>query len=195
VREPARPAIYLPIEKRNGGSLLVRTTGDPLAISPALRREIPRARPEFRVRRIGMQSALVARQMIRERLLAALSLFFAAVAMVLAGIGLYGVLNDRAIRERREIGIRMALGAGFAHLLRGVAARMFGNAGAGAALGLAAGLASARFIESLLFEVQASDLTMILTPLLALMGVAIVAALPPSIRILRIDPAETLRSE
>src|SRR5688572_23546387 len=146
VREPIRPTVYVPIENRGGGTFIVRTARDPLALAPALRHEVSRARSEFRVSSIESQSALVLRHMIRERLLATLSMFFALLALVLAGIGLYGVLNYSVIQQRREIGIRMALGARSAHVVRRVTADMFGSVCLGLAIGVAAGVASGSFV-------------------------------------------------
>jgi len=133
--------------------------------------------------------------MLRERLLATLSLFFAIVALVLAAIGLYGVLNYSVTQQRREIGIRMALGARSAHMVRHVTGGMFGMVCLGSAIGLAAGLVSGRFLESLLFEVKATDLGIVIVPILTLLGAALLAALPPAIRAVQIDPAQTLRSD
>jgi len=195
VRETVRPTIYLPIEERSQATFMVRTAVDPRALASTLRREVSRVRPDFRVRGLGTQTAAVQRQIIRERLLATLSLFFALVALALAAIGLYGVLNYSVIRRRKEIGIRMALGARSAHVVRGITTETFAMVMCGAAAGIAGGLASARFIETLLYEVKATDSTMLTAPILTLMMVAIVAAVPPAIRAVRIDPVETLRSE
>jgi predicted permease len=195
VREPIRPTVYVPIGDRANGTFVVRTAGDPLALAPILRREVSRARSEFRVHNINPQSALVRRHMIRERLLATLSFFFGGVALVLAGIGLYGVLNYSVIQRRREIGIRMALGARPAHVVRRVATEVFGMVCVGSLIGLAGGLACERFVESLLFEVKATDSGIVMMPILTLGAAAVLAALRPAIRAARIDPAQTLRSE
>lgn len=195
LREPIRPTVYVPMAERDGGTLIVRTTGDPRALMPILRRAVSQTRPGFRVLGIDTQSALVARQMLRERLLATLSFFFAAVALVLAAIGLYGVLNYSVIQRRREIGIRMALGARSSHVVRRVTTGMLGLVCLGSIIGLGAGLASARFIETLLYDVKATDTRLILAPILTLFVAAALAALPPAIRATRTDPALTLRSE
>ena len=100
MREPALPAAYTPFHRLDakgtflGGTFVVRTSSpDPLAIASILRREIPRARPEFRVSTIRSEAELIRAQTVRERLLATLALFFAGVALLLAGVGLYGVLD------------------------------------------------------------------------------------------------------
>jgi predicted permease len=195
VREPIRPIVYVPIQERGEATVIIRTTGDPRAMAPILRRAVPQARSGFRVRNIEYQSALVRRQMVRERLLATLSFFFAIVALVLAAIGLYGVLNYSVIQQRREIGIRMAMGARSGHVVRRVTTGMLAMVCLGAAIGIAGGVASARVVETLLYDVKATALGIVAVPLLTLLSAAVLAALPPAIRAVRIDPAQTLRSE
>ena len=176
-------------------TFLARIAGDPQALAPILRREVFRARSDFRVHAIQPQDNFIRSHLVRERLLAALSLFFALVALVLAAVGLYGVLNYSVTRQRRDISIRMALGARSAHILRRVTTEIAVMICLGSAIGLAGGLASGRLIEALLFEVKATDFGMFVMPILTLAGVALVAALPPAIRAARIDPAQTLRSD
>jgi predicted permease len=194
VREPMRPVMYFPVEER-GGTLVVRTSGDPMTAMPAVRVEIARDRSDFRMLQVGLYRTMVARQMVFERLLAILSLFFAAVALLLAGIGLYGVLNYAVIQRRHEIGVRMALGARAAHVVRRVTAEVLSPVGIGSIVGLTAGLGFGRLVESILFEVKATDTSSIAAPLLTLAVAAALAALPPAMRAVRIDPAQTLRSE
>jgi hypothetical protein len=195
VREPKRPTVYIPREPADGGSLIVRAAGDPVALAAVLRREVPQAHPELGVRTVDLLTSFVTQQMIRERLLAALSGFFAFVALVLASIGLYGVLNSAVVRQRREIGIRMALGARASHVVRGVTARLFVIAALGALAGLGGGIAFGRVVRSLLFQITPTDASAALAPGLTLALAAVVAALPPAIRAARIDPAQTLRAE
>ncbi len=194
VREPMRPTLYVPLGPRNNGSLIVRTSGDPLMLASTLRQQIATLRPDLRIQ-VGRMSGLVKRQMLRERLLATLSLFFAVVALVLACIGLYGVLNYGVVQRRREIGVRMALGARAAHVARGVTREMVLAVAAGSLIGLAGGLGFGRVVERLLFQVKALDPVMLLIPLLTLAAATALAALPPILRAVRIDPAQTLRSE
>jgi putative ABC transport system permease protein len=195
VREPMRPTVYLPVEERNQAALVVRAAGDPLALGATLRQEVSRARTDFRVINIATQGDVVSRQMVRERLLATLSLFFAAVALLLAGIGLYGVLNAVVVQKRHEIGIRMALGARPASVIRGVTTDVSIPLAIGAAAGLAAGLVFGGVIESLLFQVKATDPASLATPILTLAVAATLAALQPALRAMRTDPVQTLRAE
>jgi len=195
VRETIRPTVYVPMGNGKRNTFLVRCGGDPLQFASIMRGAIAKARPDFRMPTVQPQSNFLRWQMLRERLLATLSLFFGVVALVLAAIGLYGVLNYSVTWRRREIGIRMALGARPAHVVRRVTTDMLGMVCLGSAIGLAGGLASGRFIESLLFEVKSTDPGSVAAPILILAGAAMLAALPPAIRAVQIDPAQTLRSE
>jgi hypothetical protein len=194
VREPMRPIVYLPRDAREVGTFVIRTKGEPIAVAPAIRAALSQVRSEFRTD-VSPYSTVVGRQMVLERLLAILSVFFAVIALLLAGIGLYGVLNYAVIQRRREIGVRMALGARAAHVVRRVTAEMLGPVGLGSIVGLAGGLAFGRLVQSILFEVNATDANSVVTPLLTLAVAAALAALPPVVRAVRIDPAQTLRSE
>ena len=124
-----------------------------------------------------------------------LGLFFAAVALLLAGIGLYGVLDYSVVQRRREIGIRMAIGAQPGDIALRVTADVFRMVLAGALLGLALGMASVRYIAALLYQVKPGGLAMLAVPALTILWAALVAALPAVIRAVRIDPAEMLRLE
>ena len=195
VREPMRPTVYVPLEDRDGAALLVRMAGDARAAVPQLRREVSRAGAGLSVRRVEHLSVLVLQQMIRERLLAALSGFFAAVALALSAVGLYGTLNYGVVRQRKEIGIRMALGARAAHVVTRITRRPLALVAAGALMGLAGGVMFARSLEAILFEVKPTDPASLVRPLLLIGSAAVLAAALPALRAARIDPARTLRMD
>jgi len=201
LREATLPVAYTDFHDGKGrmllsGTFVVRTsTANPLALASVLRAEVRGAQPEFRVSSIRTQRALIDAQTVRERLLAMLALFFAVVALLLAGVGLYGVLDYSVFRRRREIGIRIAIGAQAGDIARRVTFDIVTWVFAGSLGGLALGLASARPIRSLLYEVKPTDLRAFATPALALIAAAVLAALPAVIRAVHIDPVKVLRSE
>ncbi|HXR77442.1 MAG TPA: ADOP family duplicated permease [Bryobacteraceae bacterium] len=195
VRERVHPTMYLPMNPRQHDAFLVRAAGDPLALAPTLRSLVLKARSDFQVHTIETQSDFIRWQMLRERLLATLSLFFAIVALLLAVVGLYGLLNYLVTQQRREIGIRIALGARPTQVVRRVTTDLLAMVSFGLFLGLAGGLACGRFVESILYEVKPTNPGAVAAPLLALFAAALLAVLPPAIRAVHIDPAETLRSE
>jgi predicted permease len=196
VRGPMPPVAYFPFEPRNSGTFLVRAFGaNPLALAPTLRREISRANPEFRVSNIRTQKEIDALQTQQERLLAMLALFFAAVAVLLAGLGLYGVLHYSVLQRRREIGIRMAVGARAANIGRLMAFDIFPMVLLGALAGVWLGMISTRYVQALLYQVKPTDLAALVIPSIALLAAAIIATAPALLRAVRIDPANVLRAE
>ncbi len=202
MREPITPTAYVPFrlsdpkEALSHATFLVRTfSPNPLALAPMLRQEVRRARSEFRVSNIRTQLEIDRSQTVRERLLAMLALFFAIVALLLAGVGLYGVLDYSVLQRRREIGIRMAIGAQAGDIARRVTWDVFSMVLVGALAGLALGMASTRTIESLFYQVKPTDLPMLALPSLAILATALLAAVPAVIRAVRIDPVTMLRSE
>ena len=205
IHEPIPPVAYVPfrridakgaLQPKRDATFIVRTSAaNPMALASILRREVPRARPEFRVSNIRTQVDLVRAQTLRERLLAMLGLFFAGVALLLAAVGLYGVLDYSVLQRRREIGIRMAIGAHAATIARLVTAEVFTMVLVGALAGLALGMASVRYIEALLYQVRAGDPAMLALPALTILAAALLAALPAVFHAVRIDPAAMLRAE
>jgi putative ABC transport system permease protein len=202
LRQPVLPVAYTPFHRMDdkgtmlGGTFVVRTSSrNPLALASILRREVSRARPEFRVSNIRTQKELEQSQTVRERLLAMLALFFAVVALLLAGVGLYGVLDYSVFQRRREIGIRLAIGAQAGDIARRVTMDVFSMVLAGALAGLVLGIASVRYIESLLYQVKPTDMGVLALPSLTSLAVALLAALPAVIHAVRIDPVTMLRAE
>jgi predicted permease len=178
------------------GTFVVRTaSANPLALASSLRQEVPRAQGGLRVSNTRTQVEINQIKTVRERLLAMLALFFAGVALLLAGVGLYGVLDYSVLQRRREIGIRVAIGARPAGIVRLVTARIALVVAAGAVAGLALGIVSVRYIEGLLFQVKPTDLPMLAIPAFTMLAAAVIAALPAVLHAVQIDPVEMLRSE
>jgi predicted permease len=205
MREPIRPTVYVPfrrfddsgvLESPARGTFVVRTAGaDPLQMASMLRQAVPQARSEFRVSNVRTQEELVRMHTVRERLLALLSLFFAVVALLLAGVGLYGVLDYSVVQRRREIGIRLALGAQPGHIVVRLTAEVASMILLGAAVGLGLGSASERYIGTLLYQVTTTDPALLAAPLVMVFTAAGLASLPPLIRAVRTDPVATMRAE
>ncbi|HEV2326700.1 MAG TPA: ABC transporter permease [Terracidiphilus sp.] len=205
VREGARPLFYVPIHERDakGGlaplqeeTLIVRTgVRDAPAISEMLRKTLMKTQPELRITSLRTQQELIDSQTVRERLLAMLAAFFAIVAPLLAGMGLYGVLSYSVLQREREFGIRIAVGAPARNIAQLVAADVLAVIAVGVLTGGVLASASAKYLAPLLFAVSGRDPAMLAMPALALLGTAILAALPPVMRAASIDPAIMLRSE
>jgi predicted permease len=205
MREPITPTAYVPfhsvdskgvLQPKAAGTFIVRTSSSsPMSMASQLRREVQRIRPEFRVSNIRTQQELNEQHTVRERLLAMLALFFAVVAMLLCGIGLYGVLDYSVVQKRREIGIRIAIGARAGDIARRVTLDVFSMVLLGAAGGVALGAASLRYIETLLYQVKATDLPMFAVPAVAVVAAALLAAAPPVFRAIRVDPVTMLRTD
>jgi len=193
LREPMRPTVYVPQGAQGNSTFLVRTAGNPLALASLLRRRVSASRSGIRVRTLQPQSNFVGWHLLRERLLAALSSFFALVALVLAAVGLYGVLSYSVTGRRREIGIRMALGARPVDVVQRVTSVPVAMVCLGLAIGSAGGVVIGSVVQALLFDVKTTDADVLVIPALTLFAAAVLAALPPAVRAVRIDPAETLR--
>jgi predicted permease len=205
IREPILPVAYVPFRQVDSAgapgsygraSFIIRTAGgNPLALAQTMRLEVTRARADFRVSSIDTQEELNRAQTVRERLLATLAVFFGYVALLLAAIGLYGVLDYSVLQRRREIGIRLAIGAPASRIALTVTIEVFSMVVIGAVAGLALGFWSIRYVETLLYQVKATDVGMLALPSLILFAAAFLAAVPAAIRAVRIDPVAMLRAE
>ncbi len=197
--EPSPIAVYTPLTQTpsaNGaGVLLLRTSGDSSTLAASARAAIREVDPGLAVFGVEPLSVTVGRSVSQRRFTLTLMVTFAALAVLLAALGVYGALSYTVVQQRRDIGIRMALGAD-AH---GVAWRFVSRAlvltAAGVALGLLGAFATTRLVQSLLFGVAPTDpLTFgLVAVLLALIGVA--GAAGPARRAARVDPLVALRSE
>jgi predicted permease len=205
LRESNRAVFYVPfnaIDDKSAPSIVNFATfalhtdsQNALALANSLRQLIAQRNNGLRVSNITTQLDLFRDQTIRERLIAMLAAFFAAVALLLAGIGLYAVLNYSVLQRRREIGIRMAIGSTRAGIVRIVTLDVFLMSALGGCAGVALGFGAARYVESLFYQVKATDADMIALPACAILLTALVATLPAVLRALRTDPTEILRAE
>ncbi len=195
LREPEQPSIYTPLRDAAGATLNIRTASRAASLVPWLRREIEAAAPELTVRGSILLGSQIGDTMIGERLLALLAGFFSVVALLLAGVGLYGVINYAAVRRTREIGIRIALGARRSSVVRLMVSDASLPVVAGMALGIAAGIGMARYLASQLFEVKPTDFSSLAAPVACILVAGVAAVLPPALRAASADPLIALRHE
>jgi len=205
LREPTLPQVYVPFRTSQAeataqpiseGTFIVRTALlNPLALASLVRQEVPHARPEFRVSNVRTQEEINDAHVMRERLLARLASFFAVVGVLLSAIGIYGILDYTVAQRRREIGIRIALGARSGIIVKDVTLRLSLTVILGAVTGLVVALAAASSLQTLLYQVRATDLSMVLLPFTILFAASLIAALRPVFRAIRIDPVKMLRAE
>ena len=191
----ADPDLYFPFNQRaRGFAVLVRTDGDPASIAGAVREVLQRAEPGIAVFNVQSLDSLVATQLAPARFLSWLTGAFAAIALTLAIIGIYGMLSYWVRRRTGEIGIRAALGANRTRLLALVVGQALVMAVIGVAIGagLAAGLT--QFIETQLYAVQPIDWISFTATAIVMIAAAIAASLAPALRALRLDPVVALRS-
>jgi putative ABC transport system permease protein len=197
VDEASRVELYLPYLQSPVGSftLVLRSSSDPASLAPALRRAVAAVDPELPLYAVRTLDDLVAERTAQRRLAVVLLGCFAAIALALAAVGIYGVMSYAVAQRTQEIGIRMALGAHRRDVLSMVLRHGLGLALCGVALGLAAAFGLARLIAALLFQVSSADPpTFSLVPLL-LIGVAALACYLPARRATRVEPLVALRHQ
>jgi putative ABC transport system permease protein len=189
------PNIQAGSELSNTMFLAARTTSNPLAFTNAIRNIVYSLDRDQPVARVATMETLLADSMARSRFITLLLGVFAAVAMILAGVGVYGVMSYTVAQRTHEIGVRMALGASSGDVLRLVARQGLVLALAGVAIGLAASLLLTQYLSSQLYGVSATDPVTFAAISLLLVGVALVACALPARRATRVDPMVALRYE
>ena len=178
-----------------GSMVSVRTAGDPLAVIPFLREAATAASPRASIGEVMTMGARLSAAVEQPRFYAVFVGFFAVLALFLAAFGIYALLSYTVSRRRREIGVRMALGAQRGDVVALVVRQGAGLVAAGIVLGALASAGSARLLDSFLFGVAADDrLTFVAAPLV-LAVVAVVACWLPGRRAARIHPMDALRVE
>jgi predicted permease len=192
LREESKPLIYFPTS--NARFLLIRTIGKPQGLVATIRREIAAldGNLEFGARPVSED---MERMLVREKLLAKLSSFFGALAAILAGLGIYGLMAYAVAGRTREIGIRIAIGARRLSLLRAEMGSAMRLMAAGLAIGLPASLVAGRLIEHQLFGLSATEPAVVAVAVTLLSFVAAVAAFVPARRASRVDPMVALRDQ
>jgi predicted permease len=196
--QPMGPAVYFPYAAwpmRQEDIVLRTTQADPRALVPALRAAVRELDPQVALYQVQTLEEAVSRSLWRQRLQGSVLGVFAALALALACIGLYGVISYAVAQRTRELGVRMALGA----TRRDVLWLVFGQSGrlvaAGVGVGLVAAWFATRLLESLLYGVQPADLPTFASVPGCLAVVALLAAVIPAYRATRVDPVITMRAE
>ena len=192
-----QPEMYRPYwqEGNLASGLLIRTASDPLTVAAAVRREIWAIDRDQPIIDVASMEQVLDREVDQRRFQMLLLGAFAAVALALASVGIYGVISYLVSVRTQEIGVRMALGARGSDILRAVVMRGLWIAGVGIGVGLAAALALARLISHLLFGVTPTDVATYAAVAAFGLAVSAMASYIPARRATRIDPMEALRYE
>jgi predicted permease len=178
-----------------GGFVVVRTTGDPLQLAGPVRAQIREMDPNLPVANIRPMTEVVSTSLATPRLTGFLMGAFAAIALTLAAVGIYGVLSYLVARRTHEIGIRLAVGADRSQVLALVLRQGLTLAGTGIAAGVVAALLLTRLMQTLLYQVRPTDPWTFTTVVLVLVGVALLASALPAFRATRVSPLIALRTE
>jgi len=198
VDEKLQRVVYLAYAQDKNPSSLVgyaRTSGDPKTTFAALRREVNALDASLPISRLRTMEDQLDESLSAQRVIASLSVFFGVLATVLAAIGLYGVMAYTVTRRTREIGIRLALGAGRGNLLTLVMREVAILTGIGVVIAVPAALALTRLVRAELYGILPNDPVSIAAAAVILSGVALLAGYIPANRATRIDPIRALRYE
>ena len=193
--EPAIPQLFAPYAQRPARMvrIVVRSAGDPLALAGAIRAEIRALDDRLAIGEFVPLEQLTSRSVARPRFYTSLLTLFAALALGLAGTGMFGVMSYTVAQRTREISIRMALGAYVGDVLRMIVGRAIVLAGIGAVIGIGGALAVGRLIQDQLFGVRVLDPITLGTVVAVLIAIAALASFLPARRAAGLDPAAALR--
>jgi len=188
---------YVPywLNPEAGVAIVLKTAIDPMALAEPLKQAVKEIDPNVAVSSIATMDAIVAQANGQPRFYATLVAIFAALALVLAAVGIYGVMSYGVSQRTQEIGVRLALGAGARQIFTLVVGESLALAATGLAIGLVGAIAVGRALRTLLFGVASSDATTLLSMSAVLLAVAFLASYVPARRAMRTEPVEALRVE
>ena len=197
IRRETEPTAYLPYPQSipSSATFIVRTYADPTAITVTIRDAVHEVDSNLPIFAVKTQSQQADESLVQERMFATLSSFFGLLALLLACIGLYGVMSYAVARRTNEIGIRMALGATAPRVTGMVMRETMLVAGIGVVIGLGTALATTRLVAAMLFGLTPTDPVTVSFAVLLMIGVAGLAGYIPARRAARVDPMIALRYE
>jgi ABC-type antimicrobial peptide transport system permease subunit len=197
IAKPAQPTMYFPLYagSQDGGTLAVRSSRDVTPLALPIQQVVQRLDPDLPVSRVLTMDQIIGQSTLDASFDATLLLVFAVVSLVLASVGLYGVLSYLVAQRTGEIGVRMALGAQRGEVLRLTLVDGLRPASFGLVLGLGGGAAAAKMIRNLLHGVEPLDVSVFVVVAVVLLGVACAACVLPAWRASRLDPVRALRME
>ena len=197
VRADSRNALYLPYAQAPTTFLFtaVRTSVDPESLIPAIRAEVAALDPGVALSQVGPMEELVSSSLAADRFTTSLLGGFAIMALLLAVVGLYGVVSYSVSTRMREMGVRIALGAPDTGIRQLVLRWALGLALGGIVVGSIGALGVTRLMEGLLFEVGATDVVTFATVSVVMVGAAVLASIVPAVRATRVDPIKVLKAE
>jgi predicted permease len=195
VERDRRPTYYLLLAQNyeSGVALHVRAASNPLPLVPAIREAVRQGDSQLAIERPQLLRDVLDRTLSRQRMMATLVGLFGAVALVLAVLGLYGVMAHVATERTPEIGIRLAMGAQPASIVTLLLGQGFRLLGLGGAIGLTGALLTTRYIEAQLFGVTATDPLTFVSGCAVLVSACLAASVIPALRAMRVDPVIALR--
>ena len=197
LRAQAEPEIYFPLSQvpRTSMAVAVRTAGEPLAVAAGVRSVIHEMDGGLAVSQLMPMTDVVAASVATDRFMTRLLTAFSAIALLLAAIGIFGVISYGVAQRRREIGVRMAVGASRGDVLHLIVSAALKLAGSGIAIGIVAALALGRLMQSLLFGVEPFDPATFVSGSVVLLLVALGASMLPAWRAAQTPPATVLNTE
>jgi predicted permease len=197
VRDDAPPTMYQPYlqTRLTAPSFLIRTAGEPMSVVSSLREAMRQVDPNVPMLNVTTQMEQIEQRLVQERLFAQAYGIFGGLALLIASIGLFGLMSYSVARRTNEIGIRMALGAHPRVVRRMILGESMTLVAVGVVLGVAVALAAGRLVAALLYGVAATDVTTIALAMTVMLGVAAVAGYLPARRASRVDPMVALHEE